>query len=179
MAEGLLALYDATGDERWFSAARAALDAALAHYLDPAGGFHDTADDAEALVARPRSLEDQAVPSGGAMATTALLRLHALTGESRYAEAAEAALQMLGAVPGSHPAAFAQWLIALDWLVGPVDEVAIVGDPDDAATRCLRVVARGAIGSSGSWRPRQVVALGPDPRASLVPLLQGRFSLRG
>ena len=33
------------------------------------GGFYDTADDAEALIARPASLQDNALPSGGAMAT--------------------------------------------------------------------------------------------------------------
>jgi uncharacterized protein YyaL (SSP411 family) len=178
MAEGLLALYDATGDERWFSAARATLDAVLAHFLDPAGGFHDTADDAEVLVARPRSVQDQAVPSGGAMAATALLRLHALTGEARYADAAEKALAAIGSVLGSHPTAFAQWLIALDWLVGPVDEVAIVGEPDDPAARRLGAIARGAR-DGGTWRPRQVIALGPDPASSRVPLLQGRFAIRG
>ena len=81
MAEGLLALYEVTAEERWFAAACETIDAILAHFADPAGGFHDTADDAEILVARPRSLQDNAVPSGGAMAATVLLRLAALTGE--------------------------------------------------------------------------------------------------
>jgi uncharacterized protein YyaL (SSP411 family) len=178
MAEGLLALYEATADERWFAAAREAVEGILAHFADPAGGFHDTADDAEVLVARPRSLQDNAVPSGGAMATTALLRLAALTGEMRYAEAAEAALTTVGAAAAAYPTAFAQWLIALDWWVGPVDEVAIVGDPDDPATQRLAGAARGAPVHL-SWRPRQVIAVGPDPRATAVPLLQGRFSLGG
>ncbi len=178
MAEGLLALYEATADERWFTAARATLDAVLVHFADPAGGFHDTADDAELLVARPRSLEDNALPSGGAMTVTALLRLHALTGEAVYASAAEAALAAVGGAVAAHPTAFAQWLIALDWQVGPVDEVAIVGDPADPAVRRLVAVARGAAGGS-SWRPRQVLTVGPDPRASAVALLEGRFSLRG
>jgi uncharacterized protein YyaL (SSP411 family) len=178
MAEGLLVLYEATADERWFVAARQALDAALARFSHPDGGFYDTADDAEALVTRPRGLEDNAVPSGGAMTATALLRLAALTGESRYADSAERALHMLGSAVAEHPTAFAQWLIGLDWLVGPVDEVAIVGDPLDPAARRLVGAARGADGSS-SWRPRQVVAVGPDPAASAVPLLRDRFSLGG
>ncbi len=178
MAEGLLALYEATADERWFAAAREVLDAVLVHFGDPAGGFHDTADDAEALVARPRSLEDNAIPSGGAMTATALLRLHALTGEGAYAAAAEAALGVVGAAVAAYPTAFAQWLIALDWQTGPVDEIAIIGDPGDPRVRRLVDVARGAAGGP-SWRPRQVLTVGPDPRTSAVPLLQGRFSLRG
>jgi uncharacterized protein YyaL (SSP411 family) len=178
MADGLLALYEATGDERWFSAAAETADAILAHFADPAGGFHDTADDAEALVARPRSLQDNAVPSGGAMATWVLLRLTALTGEGRHADAAEAALRTVGAVPATHPTAFGQWLAAIDWHVGPIDEVAIVGDPADPRTARLAAAARGAPAHLG-WRPRQVIAIGADPAASVVPLLQGRFALRG
>jgi uncharacterized protein YyaL (SSP411 family) len=178
MAEGLLALYEATADERWFLAARATLDAVLVHFADSAGGFHDTADDAEALVTRPRSLEDNAVPSGGAMTATALLRLEALTGEGGYGAAAETALRVVGSALATYPTAFAQWLIALDWQVGPVDELAIVGDPADPATRRLVAVATGAAGGP-PWRPRQVVTVGPDPRTSAVPLLQGRFALRG
>ncbi len=178
MAEGLLALYEATADERWFVAARETADAILHHFADPAGGFHDTADDAEALVARPRSLQDSAVPSGGAMAAMVLLRLAALTGEDRLADAAEAAIGTVGTAAATHPLGFAQWLTAIDWLVGPVDEVAIVGEPDDAGTRRLAAVARGTSNDPG-WRPRQVLAVGPQPGASAVPLLQGRFSLRG
>ena len=177
MAEGLVALYEATGDERWFGFARETVDAILLHFGDPAGGFVDTADDAETLIARPRALEDNAVPSGSAMAATVLLRLAALTGEGRYADTAEAAIGVVGAAVGTYPTAFGQWLAAIDWLVGPVDEIALVGDPDDPRTARLAAVARG--GPPAGWRPRQVVAIGPDPRASSVALLQGRFSLGG
>jgi uncharacterized protein YyaL (SSP411 family) len=178
MAGGLLALYETTANERWFTAAREAVEAILARFADPSGGFHDTADDAEVLVARPRSLEDNAVPSGGAMAATVLLHLAALTGESRYADAAESAIRVVGAAVAAYPTAFAQWLAAIDWLVGPVDEIAIVGEPANPATARLAAVARGAPAHL-RWRPRQVIAVGPDPRATAVPLLQGRFALGG
>ncbi len=173
MADGLLALHEATADERWFTAARDLAEAILAHFGDPDGGFFDTADDAEQLVARPRSLEDNALPSGNAMAALVLLRLAALTGEGRYADAAEGALALVGTAPGRHPTAFAQWLVALDWRAGPVDEIALVGDPDDPRLGRLLDIAR------TGYRPRQVIAVAPDPAASAVPLLQARFALRG
>ena len=69
LADGLLALYGATFDERWFVAARRLADQIVAHFADPAGGFFDTADDHERLVTRPRDPQDNATPSGGAMAT--------------------------------------------------------------------------------------------------------------
>ncbi|HSW41077.1 MAG TPA: thioredoxin domain-containing protein [Patescibacteria group bacterium] len=178
MADGLLALFEATGDERWFTAASETADAILARFSDPAGGFHDTADDAEALVARPRSLQDNALPSGGAMAATVLLRLAALTGDGHHAQAAEAALRVVGDAPAAYPTAFAQWLAAIDWHVGPVDEIAIVADPADPLAERLAAVARGASGPVG-WRPRQVIAMGAASSAAAVPLLQGRFALGG
>src|SRR5262249_22324531 len=72
LSDGLLALYEATFDERWFSAARDLADAMLDHFMDPAGGFFDTADDHEALVTRPKDPQDNATPSGGSMATRLL-----------------------------------------------------------------------------------------------------------
>ncbi|HEX7472031.1 MAG TPA: thioredoxin domain-containing protein [Candidatus Limnocylindrales bacterium] len=173
LADGLLALYEATFDERWFAAAQALADIILDHFADPAGGFFDTADDAETLVTRPRDLQDNALPSGGAMASTVLLRLAALTGETRYRTAAERALAAVLEVAPRHPTFFAQWLIALDFAAVPVAEVAIVGTPTDHATAALVGVAR------RGYRPHRVLAAGPEPQVSGVPLLQGRFALHG
>src|SRR5207244_7417614 len=61
LADGLLALYEATFDERWFAAARDLADVMLAHFADPEGGFFDTADDHEQLVTRPKDVQDNAV----------------------------------------------------------------------------------------------------------------------
>ena len=44
LAEGLLALYAATFDERWFVAARGLADTILIGFRDPDGGFFDTSD---------------------------------------------------------------------------------------------------------------------------------------
>ena len=69
LADGLLALYESTFDERWFVAARELADVILERFADPAGGFFDVADDHEALVTRPKDVQDNAVPAGGSMAT--------------------------------------------------------------------------------------------------------------
>jgi uncharacterized protein len=83
LIEGLPALYETTFEERWFVTARELADTMLAHFADPAGGLFDTSDDAEALVTRPKDLQDNAVPPGNAMAATVLLKLGAFTGEGR------------------------------------------------------------------------------------------------
>jgi uncharacterized protein YyaL (SSP411 family) len=173
LADGLLALYEATFDEQWFTAARDLADLILARFSAPEGGFFDTADDAEPLVARPRSLQDNALPSGGAMATLVLLRLAALTGEGRYRDAAEGALEPIAAVAAQHPTGFSQWLLALQLAATPIVEVAVVGDPAASDTQAYLAVAQRA------YRPGQVMAVSATPDSSAVPLLHGRTRIDG
>ncbi len=173
LAEGLLTLYESTFEERFFVAARGLAEAILAHFQAPDGGFFDTADDAETLMARPRNLQDNAIPAGGSMATIVLLRLAAFTGESRYRDAAERALAPMVGVAAQHPLGFAIWLTAYQLASGPIDEIAIVGDPADADTAALLSVAR------AGFRPNRVIAVSPDPAASAIPLLHGRTAIDG
>ena len=165
LADGLLALYEATFDERWFTTARALMDQVLARFADPDGGFFDTSDRHERLVTRPKDVQDNAVPSGNAMAATVLLRLHAWTGESGYRTAAERAMRLVVPFVARYPTGFAQWLTAMDLSLRPITEVAIVGRPDDPATAALVAETR------RGYRPNQVVAVAEDAGASAIPLL--------
>jgi uncharacterized protein YyaL (SSP411 family) len=173
LADGLLALYEATFDETWFEAARELVDVVRSRFAAPEGGFFDTADDHEALVIRPRELQDGATPSGNAMAATVLLRLAALTGEDALRAEAERAIAAVGGYLARYPTAFGQWLLALDFALAPVLEVAVIGEPADPTVRRLLAPAL------APFRPHQVVACGPDPAASRIPLLGGRFALGG
>ncbi len=173
LVDGLLALYETAFDARWFTEARRLADLMIAHFRDPAGGFFDASDDHEALVVRPKDLQDNATPSGNAMAATVLLRLAALTGEGRYHDLAEEALRLAQPLVGTYPTAFAQWLGAMDFALSRPKEIAIIGDPAAAETRALlEVVGR-------SYRPNLVVALGRPGEAPSVPLLEGRTPLDG
>jgi hypothetical protein len=173
LAEGLLTLYETTFEERYFVAARGLADTVLERFVAPDGGFFDTADDAEALMARPRNLQDNALPSGGSMATLVLLRLAAFTGEARYRDAAELALAPVVAIAAEHPTGFANWLTALELASSPIDEIAIVGDPAADDTQALLAVVR------DEFRPHQVVAVAADPDRSAVPLLRDRAAIDG
>jgi uncharacterized protein len=172
LADGLLALYEATFDEHWFVTARALTDQIVERFADPEGGFFDTAIDHERLVTRPKDVQDNATPSGGASATVVLLRLSALTGEGRYRSIAERALATITPFTGRYPTSFAQWLQAIDLSLADVAEVAIVGPLDDEATRALLDVA------GGGYFPARVLAATGDPNASAIPLLHDR-PLRG
>ncbi len=173
LADGLLALYEATFEERWFTAARALMDRVLEHFADAAGGFFDTSDEHEKLITRPKGVQDNATPAGNSMATVVLLRLAAWTGEARYREAAENALALVGRLPGRHPTAFAQWLVAIGLALGPIDEVAVAGDPSSPEAKALLDVAL------GQYRPLQVVAAGSGSNGTVVPLLTDRPQLEG
>jgi uncharacterized protein YyaL (SSP411 family) len=175
LAEGLLALYETTFDARWFTVARGLADRILGHFQDPAGGFFDTADDHERLITRPKDPQDNAVPSGAAMATTVLLRLAAWTGEARYRDAAERALASVAGYLARYPTGFGQWLQAATFASADVVEVAVVGEPSDAATgRLLEPVW-------STWRPFQVLAVAPADAvaSSAVPLLADRVAIDG
>ena len=173
LADGLLALYEATFDERWFTTARAQMDYLLEHFADPAGGFFDTSDRHERLVTRPKDVQDNAVPSGNAMAASLLLRLHALTGDGAYRSAAERAIRTVVPFVTRYPTGFAQWLAAMDLSIRPIVEVAIAGDPGAPDTAALVAEVR-----RGN-RPGQVLAVAADPAASAIPLLADRIAIDG
>ena len=95
LIEGLLELYQTTVDPRWFSAAQELAETMITHFEAPDGGFFDTSDDHETLITRPRDLQDNATPSGNAMAVTALLKLAGFTNNLRYADTAHQALAQM------------------------------------------------------------------------------------
>lgn len=170
VAEGLLTLYSATGETRWFTLAGTLLETVLTRFADGEGGFYDTADDSERLFQRPQDPTDNAVPSGQFAAAGALLSYAALTGSRRHREAAYDALGTVSVLAAGH-ARFAGWglAVAAAALSGPV-EVAVVGAPGDPGTRALHREAM----LSGS--PGLVIALGPSEE---VPLLAGRSGIDG
>ncbi len=169
LADGLLALYEATFDPRWYRTAADLVEVAQAHFAAPAG-FYDTADDHESLVVRPRNLQDNAVPSGNAVAAFLLLRLAALSARPDLADRARESLKEVQPLLARYPLAFGQWLIALDFALADPLEVAVVGDLGAADTRALLAVLSG-------YRPHRVVAAGPP--GTPVPLLADRPMLSG
>ena len=171
LLEALLALYEATFEERWFTEARAIADTILARFEDREhGGFFTTSDDHEKLVARRKELEDNPIPSAGSSAALGLLRLAALTGEHDYERAALGHLRLLHELAPKHPDAFGHLLQALDFHLRPTREVAVVGGDGAPLVRTVRSLLR----------PDVVLAGGPgDGSPTAVPLLEGRTPVDG
>jgi uncharacterized protein len=187
LAHGLLALVSATGDAAWLRSAGVLLDEALTGFAAGDGGYFDTSETAETLVARPRDPSDNASPSGQSALVHALLGYAALTGSGRHRDAAEAALRNVRTLAERVPR-FAGWSLAAAEaaLAGPL-EVAVVGRADDPDRAALEQVARGAsspglvvvTGGPASERvgPGEPAERFDDPEA--IPLLAGRGLVDG
>jgi uncharacterized protein len=161
----LLDLYQADFQNEWFEMASRLAGEMVAHFADPAGGFFDTGDDHEALLVRPKDLQDNATPSGNALASEALLQLAAFSDEGRYRDRAEQALAQVVDLSTRDPTAFARWLSAADFALANVKQVAIVHEPGAEQVKEFTGAAQ------AGYRPNQVLA------ASALPLPPGAPAL--
>ena len=174
LLEALLVLYEATFQERWFTAARALAEELIERFADPErGGFFSTAADHEALIARRKEIEDGPIPAGNSAAALGLLRLAALSGEQEYERQALGVLRLVNQLAVRHPSSFGHLLQALDFYVSPTREVAIVG-PGGSERSALERVVR------ARPRPRLVLAGAEGAEhGTSVPLLAGRVAIDG
>ena len=161
VADGLLALYEASFEPRWLEAAMELADRMLSDFIDAEnGGFFDTSSDHETLITRPKDIFDNATPSGNSVSADVLLRLAVLTDRQDYREAAQRVLDLLQNAMTRYPLGFARALNALDFCLDTPKEVAIVGDDAQALRRAV----------FEPFVPNKVVAGAGAP----IPLLEGR-----
>jgi uncharacterized protein YyaL (SSP411 family) len=144
VALGLLALYELTFDTRWLDRATVMGAACLRDFWsDDAASFYDTAHDHERLVARPRDVMDNAVPSGTSLASELLLLLAAHTGDDSFRAKASHTVEALASSMTRYAPMFGQLLCAADLAVHGATEVVIAGALDSADARAMRdVLAR-------------------------------------
>jgi uncharacterized protein len=177
LADGLLALYEATFDVRWFNTARQLTDTMIAQFWDEQeGGFFFTSHDHESLISRTKDFYDNATPSGNSVAAHVLLRLNLFTGEARYRELADAIFALMKNMLDRAPSGFGHLLCALDLALAKPYEIAVVGATDDKTTaELLDTVFQ-------HYLPNKVVAFAaPDNVAAFaaIPLLAERTTLNG
>jgi uncharacterized protein len=170
LGEGLVDLYEASGDERYLDAARGLADRLIVSFRDQdQGGFFTTAKDHEALILRGREGADGATPSGNAVAAMLLARLSFHFDREDFREAAIGAVRAYGKHLTRYPRGFAKSLAVVDFLIeGPV-ELALIGAPDDPGFIAIRDAIRGA------YLPNRIVAIHHrSDGVSAHPLLAGK-----
>jgi uncharacterized protein YyaL (SSP411 family) len=175
--DGLLALYQTTGELGWLEEASALTYRMVEEFWDnEAGGFFYTGKSHEELIVRSKDYFDNATPSGNSVATEVLLHLAALTANEEYSRRATTIFRLLGEPLKRYASAFGRLLGALDFYLSTPKEIAIIGDRDKQDTHALlREVW-------GRYLPNKIVALAAegDTRASeVVPLLRERPMIDG
>ena len=160
LAWGLLELYEACFDAVWLEEAFRLTDALLAGFWDdsPAspGGLFLNAESSEALIVRPRSSGDGALPGVESAALLNLLKLARIGDRRDYEQKAEALLRLASESVSRRPSAFTHLLSGLDFWLGPACEVVIAGDPQAEDTRRLSCAVQRA------FLPNHVVLLRPQ-----------------
>ena len=162
---GLLELYQTDFNNQWFSAAKDLADEMIELFNDPNGGFFDTSKDSEALLLRPKDLQDNATPSGNALACEALLKLAALTDEGKYRDIAERSFALVSEMAPRYPTAFARWLSAADFALGNVKQVAVVYEADENQAQELVSFIQ------STYRPNMLMAASAFPPSNDAPPL--------
>jgi len=175
--DGLLTLFEATGEFRWFEEAISLTGKMIEEFWDEeGGGFYFTGKSHESLIVRTKDYFDNATPSGNSVAAEVLLRLALLTGDEDYRRRATTVLRLLAEPLKRYPSAFGRALGALDFYLSSPKEIAIVGDSTSEDTKLLRREV---------WKrylPNKIVVQSPPTlgrAADALPLLKGRSALDG
>jgi len=177
LIEGLIAVYEATFDLKFYESARGLADTMIEQFWDEAdGGFFFTSADHEELITRTKDYFDNATPSGNSVAAIALMKLRLLTEESKYQRCAATILRTMRQTMAKYPSAFGYLLAALDLYLSEPKEIAIIAEPDSHEARSFiaEIYSR--------YLPNKVVALrGPDDEraAQLIKLLADRSMIDG
>jgi len=120
LAEGLLRLFDVTGDAAWLQKARQTTDIMLEEFWDAEQGGFFMAGQSTVVPKMPRLKEvhDGAIPSGNSVALRTLVELTQRTGESAYEDKAVATIAAFSEQIAANPSAYAYLLLGVDQLLG-------------------------------------------------------------
>lgn len=143
-----LYLFSLDGDARAFARAVAAATQVKECFADAVnGGYFTTADDAEALLVRPKDLWDNATPSASSIMVEVCLLLADLTGDATWRIEAEAVMRAFQTRVQQNPSGYGWLLRQYETLAAGLRVCVIVGD-DTAERAALARVAHAAYSPS-------------------------------
>ncbi len=177
LADGLLSLYEVSGELEWFEKTLAITNKMIEEFWDDQeGGFFYTGKSHETLIVRAKDYFDNATPSGNSVAVEVLLRLTTLTDNDDYRRRAVSILRQVAETVRRYPSGFGRVLCALDFHLGTPKEIAILGDFESSETQALRHEV---------WKhylPNKVVVYADSVESQsdeLIPLLRDRGLVDG
>ncbi|MER3431286.1 MAG: thioredoxin domain-containing protein [Blastocatellia bacterium] len=164
-ADGLIELYQATGETKYLLVAREIAESILARFWDAEnGGFFYTSIDSEPLIIRNKDLVDNATPSGNSAAADVLLRLAKFFGEDHYERYAIAALRAVANQIERFPAGFGRALSAVEFMFAKVYEIVLTGGEGNDLETVIR----------REYLPFKVLAPVRSGSLEEIPLTKGR-----
>jgi uncharacterized protein YyaL (SSP411 family) len=129
LADGLLTLYSASGEHLWLERSSALATVIRDRFVHTDGtGFFDTSSTHEALIIRPRDLQDGAIPCGNSVAIDVLFTLAQLSETAGMRQTAEDLLSSIGPAMAEHPTAFGRFLAVLERTLAHERQVVLAGD---------------------------------------------------
>jgi uncharacterized protein YyaL (SSP411 family) len=131
-------------------------------------GFYDTSTQHDALIARPRDLQDGATPSANAVATGVLLRLGRMCGREEWETRAAALIEGMVQAMANQPLGYGRHLCNAVAYLAPVREVAIAAPPGDSAIDAFARVVY------DRFEPNAMVALVDEESSALMPWVADR-----
>jgi len=154
LADGLLALHEATGDARWLPPARGLADVMLARFEDRSGGGFYLTPEESTLLVRPKPFEDNAEPSGNGVALRVLRTLASTLDSERYARAAAGIESSAGALLTRAPHALPTTVAALVDAPTPKPTAVAHASAESGGGRVAHASAETAAGSEapGAFR---------------------------
>jgi hypothetical protein len=162
VADGLIVLYEATGEGRWLEEAHRLTKLCVELFYD--GGeraFYMTAKDDPGLIQRPVSQHDSAVPSGMSVCLENLVRLGDVCGEGAWLDVAGGVFQAYFVRALENPFGFSNLLNALDLYQERPAEIVTGNDS------LLRAVAQ-------VYLPNRVLVRQNDAPSMVQPLVEGK-----
>lgn len=176
---GLLELYEASFDVSYLQLALELNEYFLSHFWDDRnGGFYFTPDNGESLLTRNKEVYDGAIPSGNSVAMLNLLRLARITGNTDFEERASRLARAFARTVQTVPSAYTQFMIAVDFSVGPSYEIVIAGNSQESDTKGMLHLIK------NSFLPNKVLLLRPTeeenpPITKIAGFTAGQRSLNG
>jgi uncharacterized protein YyaL (SSP411 family) len=168
LADGLVELYQASGEEKYLARAKELADAMITEFWDEEnGGFYFTSNDHEELIVRNKDFYDNATPSGNSVSVDVLLRLSKFYGEEKYERFASTVLRLMASQMKRFPGGFGRALSALEFRFADVKEIVIVGPKGNDLAQFVW----------SEYRPFKVVATSEAETTSELPLIEGRASV--
>ena len=171
---GLLELYEATFDIHYLKAAIELNEDQRMHFWDNReGGFFMTSEDAGNILVRKKDIYDGAVPSGNSVAMLNLVRLGRIKADPELERKAEAIGQAFSRIIEKGPVGFTMLMSALDFALGPSQEIVIAGDLHAVDTKDMLKALR------KEFIPNKVVIFRPDGECEITHISEYTKNLPG